>query len=64
MLSVRITKTGYSDLVVMSAELYEKIVRETRIDYVIYEAEKEFAEIGKTIEAAVAFDKLEKKHFG
>jgi prevent-host-death family protein len=59
-----ITKNGYSDLVVMSAELYEKFARETRIDYVIFEAEKEFAETGKTIEAAVAFDKLEKKHFG
>ena len=59
-----ITKNGYSDLVVMSAELYEKIVREARIDYAIYEAEKEFAETGKTIEARVAFEELEKKHFG
>ena len=59
-----ITKNGYSDLVVMSAELYEKIVRETRIDYAIYEAEKEFAETGKAIEAKLAFEELEKKHFG
>ena len=59
-----ITKNGYSDLVVMSAELYEKIVREARIDYAIYEAEKEFAETGKIIEARVAFEELEKKHFG
>ena len=56
-----ITKNGYSDLVVMSAELYEKIVREARIDYAIYEAEKEFAETGKIVEARVAFEELEKK---
>lgn len=36
-----ITKNGYSDLVVMSAELYEKFAQINRIDQAIYEAEKE-----------------------
>jgi PHD/YefM family antitoxin component YafN of YafNO toxin-antitoxin module len=36
-----ITKNGYSDLVVMSCELYEKIVRENKIDQAIEEAERE-----------------------
>lgn len=59
-----ITKNGYSDLVVMSAELYEKFAANNRIDQAIYEAEKEFKETGEAIDAEVAFDKLEKKYFG
>ena len=58
-----ITKNGYSDLVVMSAELYEKFARENRIDQAIFEAEQEFAEIGKTVDAKEAFAELEKKYF-
>ena len=58
-----ITKNGYSDLVVMSAELYEKFARENRIDQAIFEAEQEFAETGKTIDAKDAFAELEKKYF-
>ena len=58
-----ITKNGYSDLVVMSAELYEKFARENRIDQAIFESEQEFAEIGKTIKAKDAFAELEKKYF-
>ena len=34
-----ITKNGYSDLVVMSAELYERFAQINRIDQAIYEAE-------------------------
>ena len=59
-----ITKNGYSDLVVMSSELYDSFARENRIDQAIFEAEKEFAETGEAVEAKTAFDELEKKYFG
>ena len=59
-----ITKNGYSDLVVMSSELYDSFVRENGIDYAIYKAEKEFAETGEAVDAKAAFEELEKKHFG
>ncbi len=59
-----ITKNGYSDLVVMSAEYFERFARENRIDQAIFEAEQEFAETGEAVDAEVAFSKLEKKYFG
>ena len=61
---VFVTKNGYSDLVVMSSELYDSFVRENRIDQAIYEAEKEFTETGEYVDADVAFVELEKKYFG
>lgn len=42
-----ITKNGYSDLVVMSTELYDRFAKINRIDQAIYESEKEMAEGGK-----------------
>ena len=59
-----ITKNGYSDLVVMSSELYDSFARENRIDQAIFEAEEEFAETGEAIEAKAVFNELEKKYFG
>ena len=59
-----ITKNGYSDLVVMSSELYDSFAKENRIDQAIYESEKEFAETGEYVDAAEAFAELEKKYFG
>ena len=59
-----ITKNGYSDLVVMSAEYFERFARENRIDQAIFEAEQEFAEKGESFDAEVAFAELEKKYFG
>ncbi|SDB25498.1 type II toxin-antitoxin system Phd/YefM family antitoxin [Eubacterium oxidoreducens] len=59
-----ITKNGYSDLVVMSAEYFERFARENRIDQAIFEAEQEFAETGEAVDAEVAFSELEKKYFG
>ena len=59
-----ITKNGYSDLVVMSSELYDSFARENRIDQAIFEAEEEFAQTGEAMEAKTVFDKLEKKYFG
>ncbi|MDO5403492.1 MAG: type II toxin-antitoxin system prevent-host-death family antitoxin [Eubacteriales bacterium] len=43
-----ITKNGYSDLVVMSSELYDRFAKINRIDQVIYESEKEMQELSKT----------------
>ena len=59
-----ITKNGYSDLVVMSAELYEQFVQEKRIDQAIYEAEMELKTGGKTVTLEDAFKLLNKKHYG
>ena len=49
---------------VMSAELYDKFARENRIDQAIYEAEKELAEGGESIELNDAFERLNKKYYG
>ena len=46
-----ITKNGYSDLVVMSSELYDEFARINRIDKAIFESEQEISE------DAVALDK-------
>ena len=59
-----ITKNGYSDLVVMSAELYDRLMSISRIDQAIFEAEKEIDNGGETIDASVAFEKLDKKYYG
>ena len=39
-----ITKNGYSDLVVMSSELYDRFAGINKIDAAIFQAEKEVAE--------------------
>lgn len=59
-----ITKNGYSDLVVMSSELYDKFVKANRIDQAISESEKEMEEGGEAIDLDDAFQKLNKKHYG
>ena len=59
-----ITKNGYSDLVVMSSELYDKIARENRIDQAIFESEREMSEGGELMDIDDAFDKLNKKYYG
>lgn len=59
-----VTKNGYSDLVVMSTELYDSFAKENRIDQAIFEAEKEFAESGEAVDAADVFNEMEKKYFG
>jgi PHD/YefM family antitoxin component YafN of YafNO toxin-antitoxin module len=56
-----ITKNGYSDLVVMSSELYDKFARINRIDQAIYESEKEMQEGGETIDLDDAFRMLNSK---
>ena len=59
-----ITKNGYSDLVVMSSELYDKFAKIHRIDQAIYESELEVKNGGEAVNAEQVFAELEKKHFG
>ena len=59
-----ITKNGYSDLVVMSAELYEKFAQINRIDQAIYEAEKEVEDGAEPILVDSAIESLNKKYYG
>ena len=59
-----ITKNGYSDLVVMSSELYDKFAKTNRIDQAIFESEQEIANGAEAVDAEIVFAELEKKHFG
>ena len=59
-----ITKNGYSDLVVMSSELYEQLTQNARIDQAIYEAEKEVEEGAQPISLNDAMERLNKKYYG
>lgn len=60
---ILITKNGYSDLVVMSSELYDQFIKTNRIDQIIYESEKEMNEGAKSIDLDDAFKKLSKKYY-
>ena len=59
-----ITKNGYSDLVVMSAELYERFAQTNKIDQVIYEAEMEVEEGAEPISLDSSIERLNKKYYG
>ena len=59
-----ITKNGYSDLVVMSAELYEHFAQINKIDQAIFEAEKEVEEGAEPISMNIAMEMLNKKYYG
>ena len=59
-----ITKNGYSDLVVMSAELYERFAQINKIDQAIYEAEKEVEEGAEPISMNSAMESLNQKYYG
>ena len=59
-----ITKNGYSDLVVMSSELYDRFAKINLIDQAIYESEKEMQEGGEAIDIDEAFAMLNKKYYG
>ena len=59
-----ITKNGYSDLVVMSAELYDRFARINRIDQAIYEAEKEVAGGAEPVTLDAAKARLDMKYYG
>ena len=55
-------KNGYSDLVVMSSELYDEFARINRIDNAIFESEQELLDGAEAVDAKKVFDDLEKKH--
>ena len=55
-----ITKNGYSDLVVMSSELYDKFARMNRIDQAIFESEQEVVNGAEVVDAEIVFAELEK----
>ena len=59
-----VTKNGYSDLVVMSAELYDRFASIARTDQAILEAEEEMKNGAKAIDADEAFAKLDIKYYG
>ena len=59
---VFITKNGYGDLVVMSIEAYEKLVRDIQVDAAILEAEKEVREGAELMDAREALVGLRRKH--
>ena len=58
------TRNGYSDLVVMSSELYERFARVNCVDKSIEEAEREVKEGVKPISAKQARKKLDAKYYG
>jgi prevent-host-death family protein len=59
-----ITKNGYSDLVVMSAELYERFAQINKIDQAIFEAEAEVNDGAEPIALDSAMERLNKKYHG
>ena len=61
---ILITQNGYSDLVVMSSELYDKFARMNRIDQTIFESDQENTNDAEAVDAEIVFAELEKKHFG
>ena len=61
---ISITKNGYSDLVVMSAELYERFVQTYKIDQAIYEAELEVEAGAKPVSLDSAMERLNRKYYG
>lgn len=61
---VFITKNGYGDLVVMSIEAYEEILKTIQDDLAISDAERELTEGQELLNARDAFSALKRKHFG
>ena len=59
-----ITKNGYSDLVVMSSELYERFAQINRIDQAVFEAEKEVEKGAEPISMNRAIERLNQKYYG
>ena len=59
-----ITKNGYSDLVVMSAELYERFAQINLIYQAIYEAEAEVAEVATPVSMNDAKSRLDERYYG
>ena len=58
-----VTKNGYSDLVVMSAELYDRFASVLKIDQAIFEAEEEMSKVAESMDVEEAFVALDKKYY-
>ena len=58
-----ITKNGYRDLVVMSAELYDRFASVLKIDQAIFEAEEEMSKVAESMDVEEAFAALDKKYY-
>ena len=59
-----ITKNGYSDLVIMSFELYERFAQINKIDQAIYETEEEIKGGVQLVPLDLAMERLDKKYYG
>ena len=59
-----VTKNGYGDLVVMSMETYENLVKAADVDMAIAISEAEIKAGGELLDARDAFSALREKHFG
>ena len=59
-----VTKNGYGDLVVMSMETYENLVKAADVDMAIAMSEAEIKAGGELLDALDAFGALREKHFG
>ena len=59
-----VTKNGYGDLVVMSMETYENLVKAADVDMAIAMSEAEIKAGGELLDARDAFGALREKHFG
>lgn len=62
--SIFIAKNGYSDLVVMNSELYDKFAKSNRIGHAIFEFEQEIASGAEAVDVEIVFSQLEKKYSG
>lgn len=58
-----LTKNGYSDLVVMSSEYYERFAQINKIDQAIFDAETEVENGAKPISLDNAMERLNKKYY-
>ncbi len=59
-----ITKNGYSDLVVMSSEYYERFAQINKIDQAIFDAETEVENGAEPMSLDNAMERLNKKYYG
>lgn len=51
-------------MVLMSMDVYDRMVQTSRVDAAIRTAEAEFAETGELLDAREALAALKEKHFG
>lgn len=58
-----ITKNGYSDLVVMSSEYYERFAQINKIDQAIFDAETEVENGADPISLDNAMERLNRKYY-